>query len=235
MGKQILILNFDGEDGSTTYTEEVQGLSPLMNTNSEIDTSWKKFGTGSLQQTGVIVGDVAGVYWEYDVQIIEQYTFHFWIRIETFPTSPEKFVGISTGYSEGLWENVSFLFDCEGKTFLWVSSKLAQYINVPLSAVLSVDTDYHIAITVNGRTLKVYIDGELDTSYDIGEGDSFSGINVFCILLDADDGVWRVDAVELTTGIKWTGNFTPPTSAPGVDVNLFGVLARRPYQHILVR
>ena len=45
----LLILNFEGENGATTWTEEAQGLSPYDVGNCQIDTSHPLVGTSSLK------------------------------------------------------------------------------------------------------------------------------------------------------------------------------------------
>jgi hypothetical protein len=89
---QVLILNFDGADGATTYTEEVQGLTPSENMRSEIDTDWSQFGTGSLLQSSPSAAEECRLLYTYAPQSSAAVTLHAWVRVGSLPSPDGGFV-----------------------------------------------------------------------------------------------------------------------------------------------
>lgn len=79
------------------------------------------------------------------------------------------------------------------------------------------DSWNHIAITYDGKTCKIYSNGSLAQSFSMtissipgslnyfGRGPASSGNN------DAKSNSYR-DEIRISKGVRWTGNFTPPSS-----------------------
>jgi hypothetical protein len=206
---QVLILNFDGADGATTYTEEVQGLTPSENMRSEIDTDWSQFGTGSLLQSSPSAAEECRLLYTYAPQSSAAVTLHAWVRVGSLPSPDGGFVLAVAG--DGTVAGVAILQS--GASMLAVSDKLGTPAFVPLSTVFLADTDYHVALVIDGRNLLVFVDGVVDYAHDLGMDDALGDLDGFQVF--ATDGAWRVDAIELATGeARWTAGFTPPASAP---------------------
>ena len=77
---QLLILNFEGEDGAITWIEEAQGLVPDITPPDYIlDTSKYKFGSSSL----LISAETTYLNLEYrlPIPISEDFTLHGWVNV----------------------------------------------------------------------------------------------------------------------------------------------------------
>jgi len=226
---QVLILNFDGADGATTYTEEAQGLSPEENTRSEIDAAWAKFGAGSLLQVSASAVELADL--EYGLPAVSSaaVTLHGWIRM---PALPSEYAYVALGVSCEDASPAVFIGE-SGAGVLAVSSGSGMPTYVPLSTSFAADTDYHIAMVIDGRDVYVFVDGSLDETHDLGEDNALGDVIGFGAM--ASGASWWIDAVELATGeARWTTGFTPPASAPslvsvGFPVGATGVIVLTGY------
>ena len=101
-----------------------------------------------------------------------------------------------------------------------------EYVNQSGTAVITVSTGtnalvagvrYHIAIVRQGVSLKIYINGILDTSHTIATPSFFDGTTLFGIGSFYSDSYAsglpdsNIDNLRIRTEAVYTENFTPPT------------------------
>lgn len=185
-------------------------ISITANGNAQVDTSQSKFGGASayFDGTGDYLSASAG-----DVPAFGtgDFTLEYWLRLDV--------LGSTYGYM--YWDqrpgsngNYPLMFtDANGATNLRYFINGADRIVAP-SGTLSVDTWHHIAVVRNSGTTKMYVDGVQkgssytdSTDYQAGRlhlGANMNGINSL-------DG-W-LDEIRASSIARYTGNFTPPTSA----------------------
>lgn len=207
---QQIILNFNGADGSTDFNDEVAGLTPSWRDNAEIDTSWFKYGSGSLL-LGAISSLSAQVYYEGLLAACGgDVTLHFWGRPEI---SGAWFVAVSSDAYDryvmlgvddedpadpGVWKSYLAYQNADGS----VSGK------VYLASAASF-TDHHLAAVVKNSDLMAFVDGFKLATIDLSIAAPLAGVNTlaFQSTLGAQ---CHLDAVEVAYSALWTSDFTPP-------------------------
>lgn len=201
-----LLLHFDGEDGSTTFTDE-EGHSFTATGNAQIDTAQSVFGGASGLFDGS--GDYIYTSMSSDFQFgTGNFTIDFRFRLNSLKNMDP----IGTGYGSG--------FMCQyvhtqtpKKLRLWLAGSYYDF-----NTTLSTDTWYHVAYVRDGTDLYCFLDGTqvgstLSSSDDVDSNYSYLRIGV-----DVQDNSTYVDGwldeLRVLKGeAAWTSDFTPPSSA----------------------
>jgi hypothetical protein len=153
--ERYLTVRFDGQPDASTTIYSDEGLLATANGNAQIDTSIKKYGTGSLLLDGT--GDYIDFknvmnwnIWHSDC------TVEFWTRITAFN-------GVLTPFIEGYMSSLGFwsiyLNESTSKLYLYEWSYGNTRINFSVDWSPSIDTWYHIAVQRRGHSIQVYING----------------------------------------------------------------------------
>lgn len=235
---KALILNFDGPDGSTSYTEEVGGLVPSNQQNCEIDTSWSKFGSGSLK-----VPSGGSLMYENIPPNSGDLTAHAFFKCDTLPASMEAaspiyFLDVwpndsnAAAYLDAFWDE-----EKNGLAFSFFAQDADDNYEEIISDAVIEGAEYHLAVVVKDAVVMFFINGkkkatiELSlapsplTSYEVAIGSTLSSF------------MMHMDALEITHEALWDADFTPPTAAPtaGRSVNIpcaqMSLVAFHPYGH----
>jgi len=209
-GKQ-LILNFDGEDGSTDLLEEVHGYTQSEWHNYEIDTSWYKFGSGSLLM-GVDPLDHSNI--EYDTPTRpsgNKLTMHAFFKIGEYPNDGDH---IYLACSETGGRFLDFgIENADGQTRAYVGSSevvIGERDYLDPEDLPLLDTEYHIALVVDDYVVRLFIGGQKIKEYTTDA--ILNEMNAYWAYTDI--GFYHVDAFEIQYEAMWTNNFTPPDSPP---------------------
>ncbi len=212
-----LLLHMDGADASTTFTDRGSTVHTITaNSDAQIDTDFKKFGTGSgkFDGTGDYLSTPDHADWNFST---DELTIDFWVRFnavsgtQTFfytqntdqvyltHTSPSTLqVNIRNGVDQLLW-NIT-----------WTPS---------------VDTWYHIAlirgwggvaddwaVAVNGSSIGTTTDSI--TCPDVADTFKIAGTGAGNYV-----NGW-IDEFRVSKDVaRWTANFTPPTRQYPLDTN----------------
>jgi len=180
--------------------------------NTQVDTTTKKFGTGSIEFNGHTSGQQlegpANVHYGGNnlQRILNQYKFtvEFWLYVTSYHAAYMDIVGVFNGSSSGwlIYQN---------------GTNLDAYINgsTMISATApSTGAWHHVALTRDGTTLRMFVNGSLhgsattsstgisQTQYPLllGETGSRNALNGF------------IDDFRITLGkARYTSNFTAPT------------------------
>lgn len=204
----MILLHGDGTNGSTTFTDfSRNALTVTAVGNAQVDTTTKKFGTGSMEFDGS--GDRLTVsHTAEQVLGTDPFTIEMWVYRDA--TSLQAFIGKgvagSTGWAVGMNSSSKVVF-------YYGSSSVAS------TSTFSVSTWTHVAVVREGtgsNETKIYIDGTQDattatvstnftqteTMY-IGSGRGGNGdFNGF------------IDDLRITKNVaRYTGNFAVPTRA----------------------
>ena len=215
---QVLILNFDGVDGATTYDEEVAALEPATNTGCEIDTDWSKFGAGSLVTADGGTLEYGGL-----PPNAGDLTIHGWVRTAAAPASNGFYFDIWTeNGGDDFAPEIQIKHQLDGGAVKWrffaYDRVVAEYFSAYSDAVLP-STEYHLAIVVHGDDVLFFIDGVLKQTFSFtATADPLDGLNRMFLYGVATT---HFDAVEITHSALWTSGFTPPAAAPsysGVNI-----------------
>lgn len=216
---KILCLNFEGEDGATTWEEEAQGLTPVNNYGFTISTTRSKFGGSSLKGSG---GAWSLLRYRQNPETFTRgdLTAHGWV----------SFSGISSWTNNGV---LALLEICDGFQLYLVketgqSLKLRTLVLDPNSSdLLTINVDnpfandqwYHLAAVASGRNISYYINGSVQGTWDYSYDNPLESTEFYISInatINATVSVWW-DAWEVVNYAKWTDVFTPPTSSPPLE------------------
>ena len=216
----VLLLHTDGSDGSTSFPDSsLRNHNVNRAGNAQIDTSSKKFGTGSLLCDGsgdyLSVPDSNGWY-----MASGRFTIDMWVRLDRTNTIAEPLFMQSSGPTDHITMHV---YPANNQIVLVMATGFTQHITMVGSYSFSAGTWYHIAlirgwggnantwaITVNGNPVATQTNSVAWKQYSgpfyIGYKYSTHPIGYYYL-----DG--RIDEYRVTKGTTlWTSNFAPPTA-----------------------
>jgi hypothetical protein len=211
-GDVTLLLDGNGTSGSTTFTDK-SNASPTITVNgdTQVTTSVKKFGTGSIDFDGT--GDYLEVDFENNIGVSgEAFTVECWVYFDTYNDDGvinltqggfgQGSNSLAIGYYNGQWR----FYDDNASTATGVTPGP------------STGQWYHVAIVFDGTDLVFYVDGvaRLTRSNHASNMPSggyptviFGGYYSTSFLMDG-----KVDDIRVTKGVaRYTSGFTAPTAA----------------------
>lgn len=211
-----LLLHGDGTNGSTTIIDS----SPTPKTvtafgNAQISTAQSKFGGASIAFDGT--GDYLTVPHNSAFSANADFTAECWLRMAQlnrlqFIADKRSSTSIN---SEWFWYIGS---DNKIAAALFNTSSGGVYLNVLSSSALLINTWYHIAFTLAGTTLRLFVDGTLEATSSTPTGTYATNTNQLTIGRDIATVPGRdlngyIDDLRITKGVaRYTANFTPPTA-----------------------
>jgi hypothetical protein len=213
----VFLLHGDGTDGSTTVTDSSSTPHTVTaNGSTQIDTTQKKFGTGSILFAGT--GDTLSVPDSDDFNLGSgDFTIDYWIFYTSGGNQDAGHIRQNGGAGNDGWSiqstvggNISFRTN--GNTDFLASFTPAA------------TTWAHMAFVRSGNTIAVYKDGtQLNSAafsttivdsadnLEVGQGTTWSSSWVQSSLFPLNG---QIDELRISKGIaRWTSNFTPPTAA----------------------
>ena len=211
------LLHFDGTDGATSFTDET-GRSWSAGSGAQIDTSTKKYGTGSLYLPGtaddINTADASAFYFS-----TGDFTIDFWTRFTTLPGSGGNATFYAQTEDSNNWARL-FLSNNGSGTNYWIFRVYdagTRIIDVQKTTTIAAGSWHHIALVRDGSNFMIFEDGIKigGTTVDSDAIPDLSGV----VRLGTSDGTnWplsgRVDDYTISKGIsRWTGNFTPGATA----------------------
>ncbi len=200
----VLLLHFDGTDGSTTFTD-VRGHTVTLNGGAaEIDTAQSKFGGASCLFGG------SGSYLTVDHSDIDLGTGDYTVEGQVRYVALGSDLGIFQIYTSALGSTYGDigLFTQSGGSFgLWSNAGYS----VSTSGLIAADQWKHFAVVRNGANVDLYIDG---VSVISRAASSLVGRQVLTLgaaySTTYDHNGW-IDEFRITKGVaRYTGTFTPP-------------------------
>lgn len=211
----ISLLHFNGIDGSTTFTDEVSGVTWSATSGAEIDTSQSKFGGAS----GLFPAGVNSGYGRIDSNTDAGFALGSgdW-TIEGFlflnySKSGARIILDQRPLANGLYPTI---YVVDSKLVYFVDGR--DRITSAVSAISTSGVQQHWAICKASGTTRMFIGGAQSGS-DYTDGNTYGGnkfrygntssANNFDNILDG----W-LDECRITKGVaRYTANFMPP-SAP---------------------
>jgi len=204
-----LLLNFDGANGSTTFTDDSGwGHAVTANGNAAISTAQSKFGGSSLALDGA-----NGTYASLSANSLftfgtEPFTVEAWVR----PTSTENadsVVCVGTSASSDNWQ---LFFEDTSSTQTRITWGTDGLNALTSSGYIQMNEWSHVAVVGNGSEVKLFINGQQDgtlaLSYDLSDA------AVLKIGENRGGSRWwpgYIDSLRLTKGqARYTAAFTPP-------------------------
>jgi hypothetical protein len=210
----VLLMHFDGTDGSTTFTDEY-GHTVTPSGNAQIDTAQSKFGgaSGLFDGSGDYLSTTDSDDWSFGSG---DFTVEGWIRPSTVSVRQEILAQRNDTLSPNDFWAVSLTSSGTIRTFAIAGG--AAVTDRTGTTVLSTNTWYHVAIVRLSGSVQIYVEGVGNASGGtngagawpnstsalyFGVGDN-AGSNAYSGHMDE----WRI-----TKEARYTANFTPPSAA----------------------
>ena len=212
---QLLILNFEGEDGATTWVEEAGSGLELYQTGLALDTSIKKFGPSSVQGTGDFN------YFPLPIPLAGDFTYHGWFYVDEISVGDYIDI-VHLKKNQGVAEIDIYLEKgvSGAQSVAWINDKVSGnglIADGNTGGEITYSEWHHFACIVHGRDIIYAVDGTIQ-DLRTAEGDTpFAGMEDVMYQCTSTNPAY-LDAVELLNYAKWTSNFTPPTHAPVLGV-----------------
>lgn len=212
-----LLLHCDGTNGSTTFTDVLNNVV-TANGDAQINTTYKKFGTGSglFDGTGDYLSLADSADWDFGTSA---FTIDFWCKLNSDDVS-----GFCGQYVDGdnYWE---FNYNSASHK-IWLSLKISG-TQFAFSADYTADTNFHHYALVridNGNAAtswRIFVDG-VSYGLTLVAGNWSDTMPTLAAVLSVgtclrDVGFFTggyIDEFRVSKGVaRWTTNFIPETSA----------------------
>lgn len=217
-GDVVLLLHWEGSDGSTTFIDHSSYAHTVTAVgNAQVSTTDPLFGTGSLLLDGA--GDYASVpvvaNGELDLTMNGDFTIEFWFRGPSVTTGNYIIAAIGDRING---TKLGIIIIVSGDVITTGPGAFVGWDFVTGNTALSNNTWHHYAVVRNGSTAKAYVDGveqtniasnwtgtfNLQTGYQIGSG--FAGEPFYT----AFPG--QIYDFRITAAARYTTGFTPPSA-----------------------
>jgi hypothetical protein len=173
--------------------------------NAQIDTTTKKYGTGSMEFDGT--GDYLKVPISVDLIMgTGDWTVEFWLYLNSTTT-------------QVIFDNRVDAFSANKIYIAYVSNSLNYYTGNANPAItggsLATSTWHHVAISRQGSSTKLFINGtQAGSTYSDSQNYSASILAVGAVATDGTFGLnGFIDDLRITKGVaRYTANFTAQTS-----------------------
>jgi hypothetical protein len=215
----VSLLHFDGADGATTFTDNAPGSPTRIWTpsgNAQIDTAQSKFGgaSGLFDGAGDYLETADSPDWHFGSG---DFTIEAWVRLNALGANQSIVLQIGATFTNA---EVGF------GVLVATDNKLSCFIGdgtVTLKghctggSALTTGQWYHIAYTRNSTDFATWIDGTQNSTASGSETQANSTQVVRIARADASNNFYLngwIDDLRITKGVaRYTGNFTPPSSA----------------------
>ena len=206
----VLMLHGNGEEGSTNFVDDsFSHHAVTANGNANIDTTQKKFGSGSgLLDTGYLtIPDHS----DWDLGSGD-FTFDYWVNFNSWNTVNVFMCSTDWGASvEGY-----LIAMRQSRVLFLATSGVSSWDKANFSGAYSfnLNTWSHIALVRNSGLLALYVDGSCIATQSNSNIINSSGAAMY--IGDANTAESNIsgylDEVRISNGIaRWTSDFTPPT------------------------
>jgi len=211
----VLLVAFDGVDGSTTATDDSNAAHSLtFNGNAQIDTAQSKFGGASLLLDGT--GDYVTSADSADWNFTGEFTIEAWVRTGN-PTA--NYCSISQYNTTG--NNRSWSMEIFSSQLRFIYSTAGTDANIidPTGDTVSANTWYHHCVDRDASgNLRLYVDGVMVHKATGISSALFNSTQALTIGARATSLTWNghIDEVRVTKGVARYASdsgFTAPTAA----------------------
>jgi hypothetical protein len=218
-----LLLSGDGANGVNYFTDLSIGSKTVTTVgNTQVSTSVKKFGTGSIYFDGA--NDSLSISSSSIMSFSGDFTIECWINCIDYRTSQNWFYNYvfnSVDASGGNWTmpyiNAAVQYNGTLGVGFYGSAGTTGF---GTSAAISMNTWYHVALVRASGTLTCYLNG---APMPVTSGSAANNGNISQTGLIIGDSRWNtgseswhgyIDDFRVTNGVaRYTSNFTPSTTA----------------------
>jgi len=216
----MLLLHCDGSDSGTTFTDSSTRPRHTITANGDVTNTraQSKVGDSSIYFDGT--GDYLSVPDSDDFDFTSAFTIEFWFRTSDSTTTQAFYVKRASEIASNIRIGVGSV---SGKLEVLVSSGTSSWdiwLNQSV-ADISNDTWYHVALTWDGSTYTIWLDG---VSQDTSTDSNYPTVNTASVYLGArQDGTQAIDGyldeIRISDTARYTTTFTPSTTEFTADAN----------------
>lgn len=213
-----LLLHMDGSNGSTTFTDHSSNAHTLTtNGNAQISTAQSKFGGASGLFDGNADFLTRSSHTSFDMTNGD-FTIECWARFSS-PLQQSLLVGYHVSQTTMNESDIAFNLEYAGGNLRFKFVNNSSSPTTITTSAPSTNTWYHYAVTRSGVDLRLFVDGVLSASANIGtqtiNTPAARQLNIGRYgQTDTRYMFGHIDDVRITKGVaRYTANFTPPTSA----------------------
>lgn len=210
-----LLLHLDGEDGATSTTDSSSaGRTVTFSGNAQLDTAQAKWGPSSLLLDGS--GDSISVADADSLSLgSSDFTLEAWVRPASVSGTFRPIMGhwTPTGNQRAWLLYLTGGTSGRGPAFFWSPNGSTPTFSVTGTFEWSTNTWYHVAACRSGTNLRLFVDGTLIASGDIGTTSIHNSTTLIRIGQGSTSEFLNgwIDDVRLTIGVaRYTSNFSPP-------------------------
>lgn len=204
--QNLVLLHFEGTNGSSTTTDSSPvPVTVTMTTGATISTSSPLVGTSSMVTTSA--AGARAYFTPQDVQAGVDFTDEGWFVEKSDAT------GNHILFEHGPYNSMGY------KVYTSPSHAVGLYgwngaVNIGPTGGVTPGTPFHVAVTRENGTIKLWVNGSLygSAAYSAGvmSGNSSVGAAAASTLIGPD----KADEVRYTNGVaRYTASFTPPSGA----------------------
>jgi hypothetical protein len=215
-----LLLNFNGTDGGTTFTDESAAARTVTGVgNAQLDTALKKFGSASLLLDGT--GDY--IYTPYVTADFDWWTGDYTIDCWTYATSYADWSFVSGGTKSVLIGNTDPASTTHYWTFGPVSDASLRFVyyngagTYVISAPNALTTSQweHIAMVHKDGVIYLMVNGKIVAAAGV-DGTPQSSVSYNLVIGQSNNAslTGQVDAMRITRAARFFPQFTVPVSEP---------------------
>jgi len=195
------LMHFEGTDESTEFNDDVAGNTwTPSGSYIKIDTENKKFGSSSVR---ISPGGTSKISCNTSEFIIgtNSFTIDFWYYTTGIHNIP---ITLRLGND---WFT-------ELRLNIYLTYIILKHLTVDRLTIASTkDAWHHVAIVGNGTSIKIYLDGVLQGTYNVAYNFAYTYLSLGCEENTTSVYCW-FDELRYSIGIeRWTDTFIPPTSA----------------------
>ncbi len=220
----LVCLEFDGADGSTSFTDAGGIVSWTANGNAQVSTTLPKIGTGSLllDGDGDYLSAASSAYLNFGTN---DFTIEAWVNPSALANNYATIFGTNTA---SFTTNSRFLMVYGASAPVATQRKFAlgglglgggnNLITSTTEAVAG--TWYHVAVTREGDTFRMFVNGVLESTVTSTEPMNFAhnGTRIGSNGWDGAAGFFagKIDQLRVRALCAYTEDFTPPTAVASV-------------------
>lgn len=208
----VLLVHCDGTNGSTAFTDVSPSAHPLTATNTTVNTTSPKFGSGAGSFGGTSNITVGAPQTDFNFGA-GQFTMEAWARFTSAPGSGNA--SVLTQWSGSTNLGWCFRMNAGALTFFY-STTGTDVPSVAAAFTPTLNTWYHLAVDRDtSNVLRVYIDGAVVASATVAA--SFFNSTLAAVIGNDGGGIrglgGHIDEVRIVKGTAmYGGPFTPPTT-----------------------
>jgi len=211
------LIRFDGTQGQTTFSDvSSNNLTVGRSGTVSIDTSIKKFGTGSARFTAaghVTVAANAALNFG-----TGNFTIEYWTYTGTPTVAYPCHIATTANYQTGVF--VIGYGRTASRFYYFYDGTFADFLTNSTNT-FTANQWRHVAFVRNGTALRVYVDGVQEIANTCNSAEVFN-MNLGNLPMGIGGGSWDgndsritdyVDEVRITKGVaRYTAAFSPPTT-----------------------